>query len=568
MNINASIVDQRLTGILKEHLNLLEPIAGKSEEKQRSLAFVLLCVSTALELPLDAAAELLTEGGNDVGVDALHLSDVDDGEFTVTLFQGKYKHKDLAGTANFPENGVKSSLQTVATLFDPDKQALMNPRIRPRIEEIRSLIRDGYIPNVRVVLCNNGARWTQAADNWITQSGFTADQVQWIHLNHDEIIAVLQRKKSVDDSIQLHGKAIIEDFNFRRVLISKVPITEIASLFERHHDLLLERNIRRYLGLRNNRVNAAIHETLQDASKRENFYFFNNGITMICRKFRHNALQGENFQVRIDGIQVINGGQTCKTIQQTLKSLPNEDFSSIYVLLRLYELAEDDHELVNDITYATNSQNPVDLRDLRSNDAIQKQLEIGMAELGYTYKRQRDDTGSAANIITSSMVAEAVLAIWRQKPHQAKFLRNEHFGKLYHTIFDDLNAPAAVMATLILNFVEDEVKSSESEKSFLFLPFSQYHVSMIIGIMLENKYKSDPIVFKNFHRKKEYFIDSSKLLWDLAVHIIDVSIKRLYGKNDDNDDISLQQLSATFRRGDLLINIFEEISELDKWKNP
>jgi hypothetical protein len=371
----------------------------------------------------------------------------------------------------------------------------------------------------------------------------------------------------VDDSIQLHGKAIIEDFNFRRVLISKVPITEIASLFERHHDLLLERNIRRYLGLRNNRVNAAIHETLQDASKRENFYFFNNGITMICRKFRHNALQGENFQVRIDGIQVINGGQTCKTIQQTLKSLPNEDFSSIYVLLRLYELAEDDHELVNDITYATNSQNPVDLRDLRSNDAIQKQLEIGMAELGYTYKRQRDDTGSAANIITSSMVAEAVLAIWRQKPHQAKFLRNEHFGKLYHTIFDDLNAPAAVMATLILNFVEDEVKSSESEKSFLFLPFSQYHVSMIIGIMLENKYKSDPIVFKNFHRKKEYFIDSSKLLWDLAVHIIDVSIKRLYGKNDDNDDISLQQLSATFRRGDLLINIFEEISELDKWKN-
>jgi hypothetical protein len=568
MNINASIVDQRLTGILKEHLNLLEPIVGKSEEKQRSLAFVLLCVSTALELPLDAAAELLTEGGNDVGVDALHLSDVDDGEFTVTLFQGKYKHKDLAGTANFPENGVKSALQTVATLFDPDKQALMNPRIRPRIEEIRSLIRDGYIPNVRVVLCNNGARWTQAADNWITQSGFTADQVQWIHLNHDEIIAVLQRKKSVDDSIQLHGKAIIEDFNFRRVLISKVPITEIASLFERHHDLLLERNIRRYLGLRNNRVNAAIHETLQDASKRENFYFFNNGITMICRKFRHNALQGENFQVRIDGIQVINGGQTCKTIQQTLKSLPNEDFSSIYVLLRLYELAEDDHELVNDITYATNSQNPVDLRDLRSNDAIQKQLEIGMAELGYTYKRQRDDTGSAANIITSSMVAEAVLAIWRQKPHQAKFLRNEHFGKLYHTIFDDLNAPAAVMATLILNFVEDEVKSSESEKSFLFLPFSQYHVSMIIGIMLENKYKSDPIVFKNFHRKKEYFIDSSKLLWDLAVHIIDVSIKRLYGKNDDNDDISLQQLSATFRRGDLLINIFEEISELDKWKNP
>lgn len=558
MNINASIVDQRLTGILKEHVGLLEPIVGKDESKQRSLAFVLLCVSTALELPLDAAAELLTEGGNDVGVDALHFSDVDDGEFTVTLFQGKYKHKDLQGTANFPENGVKFALQTVATLFDPDKQVLMNPRIKPRIEEIRSLIRDGYIPNVRVVLCNNGARWTQAADNWITQSGYTADQVQWVHINHDEIIAVLQRKKSVDDSIQLHGKAIIEDFNFRRVLISKVPITEIAALFERHHDLLLERNIRRYLGMRNNRVNAAIHETLQDASKRENFYFFNNGITMICRKFRHNALQGENFQVRVEGIQVINGGQTCKTIQQTLKSLPHEEFSNIYVLLRLYELAEDDHELVNDITYATNSQNPVDLRDLRSNDAIQKQLEIGMAELGYTYKRQRDDTGSGANIITSGIVAEAVLAIWRQKPHQAKFLRGEHFGKLYHTIFDDLNAAEAILAVLIFRFVEAERKKYIDESHFSkFLPYASHYIAMLMGGGIIGERSG--VDHKNLNKMLDIFNEYQEMIWAISVNSIWMSLNGLYGERD----ISLQQLSATFRRGDLLNSLIENVEKIN-----
>jgi hypothetical protein len=310
-------------------------------------------------------------------------------------------------------------------------------------------------------------------------------------------------------------------------------------------------------------VNAAIHDTLQDATKRENFYFFNNGITMICRKFRHNALQGENFQVRVEGIQVINGGQTCKTIQQTLKNLPHEEFSNIYVLLRLYELAEDDHELVNDITYATNSQNPVDLRDLRSNDAIQKQLEIGMAELGYTYKRQRDDTGSGANIITSSMAAEAVLAIWRQKPHQVEFLRSEHFGKLYHPIFDNLTAPEAALAASILYFVEKEIKNSEPEDCFLFLPYAKYHISMIIGIMLKEKYNT--IGFKVLNEILEFFSDNSKMLWSLSVNIIDISIRNLYGTNED---ISLQQLSATFRHGDILINIFEEIAELKKWKIP
>ena len=396
----------------------------------------------------------------------------------------------------------------------------------------------------------------QAAENWITQSGFTADQVQWLHINHDEIIAVLQRKKSVDDSIQLHGKAIIEDFNFRRVLISKVPITEVAALFERHHDLLLERNIRRYLGLRNNRVNAAIHETLQDASKRENFYFFNNGITMICRKFRHNALQGENFQVRIEGIQVINGGQTCKTIQQTLKSLPHEEFSNIYVLLRLYELAEDDQELVNDITYATNSQNPVDLRDLRSNDVIQKQLEIGMAELGYTYKRQRDDSGSGANVITSSTVAEVVLAIWRQKPHQAKFLRSEHFGKLYHTIFDHLNAAEVILAVLIFRFVEAERKKlADQPNSPKFLPYASHYIAMTMGAMLRGDVQA--INHKNFLEVVRLFQNDQDKFWLASIAIITISLGTLYGKRD----VSLQQLSATFRRGDLLDDIFKKIAK-------
>jgi hypothetical protein len=50
-------------------------------------------------------------------------------------------------------------------------------------------------------------------------------------------------------------------------------------------------------------------------------------------------------------------------------------FQNTYVLLRLYELDETDENLVHDITYATNSQNPVDLRDLRANDTIQQKVD-------------------------------------------------------------------------------------------------------------------------------------------------------------------------------------------------
>ena len=552
MNINASIVDQRIVGIIEDHADWL-PV-GNDTNKKKSAAFVLLCMSTALEFTLEEAAELLTEGGNDAGVDGLHIGEVDDGEFVVTLFQGKYKVKDLSGAANFPENGVQKAVNTVATLFDPAKQVELNDKIAPKVEEIRSLVRDGYIPNVLVVLCNNGAKWKESARHWIDQSGFTEDQVTWIHYNHDSIVSVLQRKKAVDDSLRLDGKAVIEDFNFRRVLVGKVSVTEIADLFNRHNDLLLERNIRRYLGLHSNRVNAAIHQTLVDPAKRENFYFFNNGITMICRKFRHNALQGENYQLKLEGMQIINGGQTCKTIQQTLypaqQALFEESYENIYVLIRIYELADDDQDFVRDITYATNSQNPVDLRDLRSNDEIQKQLEIGIKDLGYIYKRQREEGGGGSLVITSSIVAEATLAIWKEKPQQAKFRRKEHFGKLYAIIFDEINAAQAVLAVMIFRYVENKRKRPTAENPPDFLPYASHYLAMLLGrqLLAQQGITVDDISHRNFQELFSTFKNSREDYYQESMDQVQNALNTFYGQRE----ISLQQLAATFRRGDLM----------------
>ncbi len=556
MNINASIVDQRITGIIEDHPEFLP---DGDVNRKKSSAFVLLCMSAALELTLEESAELLTEGGNDAGVDGIHISEVDDGEFAVTIFQGKYKVKDLRGVANFQENGVRKSVNTVATLFDPAKKVELNDKIAPKVEEIRSLVRDGYIPNVRVVLCNNGTKWNDQAQNWIDQSGFTDDQVIWIHYNHDSIVAVLQRKKTVDDSIHLKGKAVIEDFNFRRVLVGKVAVTEIAELFNRHSDLLLERNIRRYLGLHSNRVNSAIHETLADQQKRDNFYFFNNGITMICKKFRHNALQGENYQLKLEGMQIINGGQTCKTIQETLypsqKQLFDESFENVYVLLRIYELSEDDQNFVRDITYATNSQNPVDLRDLKSNDEIQRQLEIGIKDLRYTYKRKREEGGGGSSVITSSIVAESVLAIWRKKPQQAKFRRKEHFGKLYDAIFKNLNASQALLATLIFRHVENERKRPSIDNPPDFLPYASHYISMIVGrkLLADENLRLSDVSHRNFKDIHDTFEQQKTEYHRKSVDDITKALREFYGDRD----ISLQQLSATFRRGDLIEMLVE-----------
>lgn len=174
------------------------------------------------------------------------------------------------------------------------------------VEEARSLIRDGYIPQVRALACNNGLKWNPSAQEAIERSGF-GEQVTWEHVNHERLVNILQASKPVKDSLQLSRKAIVEDMEFSRVLVGRIAVTEIATLIERHGERLLERNIRRYLGLQGNRVNESIKQTLNSFDNR-NFYFYNNGITLTCDNFSYNALQDSDYQVRVENLQIINGG--------------------------------------------------------------------------------------------------------------------------------------------------------------------------------------------------------------------------------------------------------------------
>jgi hypothetical protein len=561
MSINTGIIDQRIRKIAEDLANELENRLNikNDEVKARSTSFVFLAVKTLLDLPDEEVLDCLTEGGNDFGVDAIHVGDIEDGEFVVTLFQGKYK-LDLAGNANFPQTGVEKVIQAIRFLFDPNSFITANDLLRRRIEEIRSLIRDGHIPRVRVVLCNNGLKWPDTAQQLIDQTGFPQDQVGWEHLNHDDMVRLMQAIKPVDDTLRLSGKAIVEDLDYCRVLVGKIPVREIEVLFNKHGDLLLERNVRRFLGLQGNRVNLGIQHTLNTEAERSNFYFYNNGITLLCKKFTYNALQGENYQVRAEGLQIINGGQTCKTIQSTLAALAGASpgLEKAFVLVRLYQLPDDSVDLVRSITYATNSQNPVDLRDLRSNDPKQKSLESAMAGLGYTYHRHRSQASLKPLDISSATAAEAVLSVWRSRPHQARYYGREHFGKLYDLIFSDtLNASQAIIATLLFRFAENKRRRPPAGAPE-FVAYASCFLAMLMGryLLADLGITVDQLDHRKFPEAKAKVEEKSEEYFGRAVQAIDAGIKRLYGQ----EVISLQRLSATFRRGDLL----EELSRIEE----
>lgn len=558
MDIQASIIDQRVRKIATESLKDLEHYCETKldESRARSAAFTLLCVQHVLDIPIDEALECLTDGPRDGGVDALHIGDVQDGEFPVSLFQAKYDNS-LEGQKHFEETAIIKMIQVVGALFDPKKEVALNNRLMEQVAEIRSLIGDGYLPAVKVFLCNNGLTWNADAQAKIAATNWP--QVEWIHINHGTLVDYMQLRaaKPPNASISLVGKAVVEEFNYRRVLIGKVPVQNIADLFEAHGEKLLERNIRRYLGLYKNRVNEGIRDTLTNPKERGNFYFYNNGITMICSKFRHNALQQENYMVQAEGVQVINGGQTCMTIRETLKQNPGT-YHDAYVLLRLYELGGADDDLTLAITTATNSQNPVDLRDLRANDKIQKELQQAIADLGYDYRPKRDDSRATPNSIAATVAAEAVLAVWRHRPHVAKFKRTEIFGKLYDDIFrNDLNGAQLVIATLIFRFADNERRSlSRQGDAPRFLPYATYFVAMVLGDLLLSamEIKSHTVIdHRNFNSVLQYFEEHRHALYSEALDTIGSALEKL--GLSDSQTTSSQRLSSAFRRGDLLLYI-------------
>lgn len=548
MDIAKQIIDQRINHILKEN----RAIFGDGDhERNRSKAFLLLGVAAYLDIDMIEAAQYLTEGGNDGGFDAAYIVEAQDAQLNVVLFQSKYSGK-LDRDSEFPANAVEEAVNTVKCVFDPLAQIELNAQSRKKVEEIRSFILDGAIPYVTFVMLNNGLPWNQDGQNHIDNAFSGQQQVRFEHFSHTDILRYINREQTIDTQLCLSGKAVQENFNYKRVILGRVSVMEIYKLMETFGDGLLEKNIRRYLG--KNIVNEGIANTLLDADKRQNFFFFNNGATMICRKFSYNGLQEQDWIVKTNDLQIINGGQTCKTIHQIVKGNPDVDFSQVYLLARLYEVEDNENKgIIQDIIYATNSQNPVDFRDLKSNDQRQVLLETGTKDLGYAYKRKRDNV-LRVNAIPSTVAAEAVFAIWRESPHLAKYRKNEFFDKYYSIIFDELNAAQMIIAVLIFRYCDNNRKQvSDKEGIREHRPYSQYFMAYMIGKQLLRSFgvSLQMLTHINFNEIKAFFEQSKENMYRKAEQAM-VDILKDYFNRNELSEIDGRTMAAAFRRFDLL----------------
>lgn len=128
---------------------------------------------------------------------------------------------------------------------------------------------------------------------------------------------------------------------------------------------LFDENIREYLGSTGS-VNKKIISTLKDPNDRNNFFFYNNGITMIVSDMSSDKME-KNYRIfTVQNPQIVNGCQTVSTIYEALSSLPESsierDFANTFVMIKILKIPSDDEQLKqlyrNIVTY-NNSQNSI-----------------------------------------------------------------------------------------------------------------------------------------------------------------------------------------------------------------
>ncbi|MGL9810088.1 AIPR family protein [Enterococcus sp. DIV0970a] len=497
-DLNKQIVDSQ---VKKFKNDFPEYFAGLDDERALSKAFLMRGISAYLNIDIEEAFSYITDGGNDGGFDGAFIQEQPESILKVVLFQSKYT-RNLEKDSSFPTNSIEKAVNTIKTVFAPSMDMMLNSLSQAVVDEIRSYLLEGYLPDITFVCLSNGSIWNDEGNRYIANAFSGNSNVEFDFFNHNDILKTSTNNKEINTHLNLSGKALSEEFNYKRVILGKVNVMEIYRLIEEFGDALLERNIRNYLG--KNNVNLAISDTL--INQNSNFFFYNNGITLIANNMRSNSLATENWIVKIDNVQIINGGQTCKTIHETILNNPDIDYRNAYVLVRIYAVdATDNDNLIKDITVATNSQNPVDLRDLQANDDVQQKLELDARDLGYVYKRKRDVTSGAG--IPSSVAAESVLAIWRQQPVAAKSKKSEHFSTYYNLIFNELNASQMILAVDIYRYCDRIRKlSSEDIEINTIRRFSSYFISMIIGDVLLKTFnlKLNEIRHDNFLDLKEW----------------------------------------------------------------
>ncbi len=192
-------------------------------------------------------------------------------------------------------------------------------------------------------------------------------------------------KKDLSAMIRTRNKGTVlnidtHNYGIDQALYAKyalTPVTVLYDLFQKakkQNYPIFNANIRDYLGAKGS-TNKNIKNTLLDPQDRKNFFYYNNGITIICEDIKPiqtgTTIDDCNACFEVKNPQIVNGCQTVSTINEVLDQFPNSsrasEFKSTYVMAKFLKITDSSNSLYQQIVRYNNSQNAIDEKTFAAN---------------------------------------------------------------------------------------------------------------------------------------------------------------------------------------------------------
>jgi len=395
---------------MKDLTNEIREIRKRNHKLKDDSAFVLWFLEAFLVDSDEQAKKSLTGDTSDKNVDAVFI---DHTHKQVNIIQGKLRQSP---DFNEKRNDILSFVDLGALPWE-DKNVLesfyskLDPLVKQKMEDAIRCARDEkyeqklfFITTGKVskgILNEALARASEVTKGKVTITIFDNKETMILFKDYQlsaPAVHTLTLKIVSEGNIQHEG--VIHRFDPNRKTESWVFTMsgeDVGKMFAQEGPRLFARNIRGYLG--NTDINESMSETIK--AEPHNFWFYNNGVTMVCNDAKKVTEGGEDCLI-VERGQVING-------QQTTRTLSKSDSKNTSVLVKVVKIPRtmvDDEEydrLVNQIVRATNWQNSISASDLVSNDYIQVFLERELRKTGYQYIRKKMTKAEAKTLFESQV---------------------------------------------------------------------------------------------------------------------------------------------------------------------
>lgn len=413
----------------------------------------------------------LVDGGQDKQIDVISIEEDGQGGADIYVLQTK-------NTGSFSSNALIQLHNGLRWLFEKarkDLDTLSNKALRDKILEYRSVLNNLGPSNLRVHVrfVTNGSTKTlsdefeqELTSIRSTYSTDTFETFEVEPVGADELIDLSKiqerQTRSVNADIKIRSDAntpsLIKYFaQGLKGLVCSIPAAEIGRLVNDNPDgAVFDLNIRRFLGGRGG-VNKDIASTATTIESSYEFWFLNNGITIVCDEFEE-VPDPDNPHVKLRNLQIVNGCQTATTLAIAQKN--GTLAADVRVLTRIYQTK--DPNLVSRIVLTTNNQNQISSRDLRANDPVQLDMEQGFKIFGYFYERkirQFDESRiDASRIFANELVGQWYLAVVLKNPSDARARKYKVWGELHSKIFAGGQVEPYLIATLLGSKVSNWIR--------------------------------------------------------------------------------------------------------------